>query len=336
MLDDRKAAILRAIVEEHVTTGHPVGSAAVAQKARLDVSSATVRNEMVVLEAQGYISQPHTSAGRVPTDLGYRYYVDHMGSPRLTRPDRAAVSRFFAQAHRELEEMLSQTSRMLSDLTAYAAVVVGPPPETSRIRDVHLVSLTPTTTLAVVVANTGRVEKFLLENAAADDDDLRVASERLTESLQGRSPFEPAPPIAPTGRSSADKVAARAVEAMTRWLPDHGVAPLFLGGRANLVSGAHLDEVQHILDALEKQVAVVSLLSDALSEADLAVRIGSENALPELREWSLVTAKYRFGDHDLGAVGVVGPTRMDYARAISAVEAVSAGLGAAFDSMAPE
>lgn len=337
VLDDRKASILKAIVEEYVAFGHPVGSASVTSKAHLPVSSATVRNEMTVLEAQGYISQPHTSAGRIPTDLGYRYYVDHLAGPvRLPGADRAAVTGFFAQAHREIEEMLTATSRLLSKLTAYAAVVIAPRFEGSRVRDVHLVSLTPGAILAVMVTNAGKVEKYMVENLRTDQDDLRRASQVLTESLRGWSLIEPAPALPGTGRSTADDLAAQVLAQLVS-RPDEETAGLYLGGAFNLVAeGAEREEVQHVLEALERQAAIVSMLWEALADTDLVVRIGSENPIPEMREWSLVTAPYRAGRTPLGAVGVVGPTRMNYVRAISAVEAVSAGLGAAFGSLGSE
>jgi heat-inducible transcriptional repressor len=335
MLDDRKAAILRAIVEEYVGNGHPVGSAAVANKARLPVSSATVRNEMMVLEAQGYISQPHTSAGRVPTDLGYRYYVDHLTSPfRLANPERASVASFFAEAHRELEDMLQESSRMLSRLTAYAAVVLGPPLEVSQIRDVHLVGLGPTTVLSVVVLSTGRIEKVIVEGVVVDDDDLSAASRTLTEGLRGTTLGDGSPPLTLTGRPGADLLAAQVAAGMASHVGADAHVSYFVGGAANLVGGGvEVADLQQLLDALEKQVAVVGMLSDALADPDVVVRIGAENHMPELREWSLVSAPYRAGGRPMGAVGVLGPTRMDYAKAISAVEAVSAGLGAAFGTM---
>ena len=338
MLDDRKAAILRSIVEEHIATGHPVGSAAVAKSAGLGVSSATVRNEMMVLEAQGYISQPHTSAGRIPTDRGYRYYVDHLSSrPRVYSRDRVVVAQFFARAHRELEDLMAASSRLLSHLTAYAAVVGRPQLQASRVRDVHLVSLGAQTVLAVVVTNTGRVERFVVEDAEHTEQDLARASQALSDALRGRSVFDAGPEILSTGSGLADDLARRVLAEVRRWTADPASAAYYLGGASNLVSAAaELAEVHHVLDALEKQVAVVTLLSEALEQAHLVVRIGSENEAPEMKEWSVVTAPYQCGGRPLGAVGVVGPTRMDYARAISAVEAVSAALGDALGSLRAE
>ena len=330
MLDDRKAAILRAIVEDYIATGHPVGSAVVTKAAKLRVSSATVRNEMMVLEAQGYITQPHTSAGRIPTDLGYRYYVDHLGTPpRLRGAAQAAVADFFARAHRELEGMLHQTTQLLSRLTAHAAVVVGPQLQASRIRDVHLVSLAPDTVLAVVVTTTGLVDKLVLEDLAHDEADLPRASALLCEALRDTSAAEAVARVAAVKDPAVDLLVTRVLEAINS-RSDDTAASVFMGGAGNLVTGAPAAEgVQQVIEALEKQVAVVSLLTAAVEEAHLVVRIGSENDAPEMKEWSVVTAPYEAEGRPVGALGVVGPTRMDYAKAISAVEAVSRGLGTA-------
>jgi heat-inducible transcriptional repressor len=335
VLDDRKSAILRAIVEEYVASGHPVGSAAVARAAELRVSSATVRNEMMVLEAQGYIDQPHTSAGRVPTDLGYRHYVDNLAGPHhLGAPDRAVVAEFFSRAHREIEDMLAETSRLLSRLTMYAAIVAEPHIEDTVLRDIYLGSLGPGTVLVVVIMSTGQVEKFILEHVPDEERARALASGVLTEALRGHAPFGALPSVDPSGDTDADELVSRVVRTIGEWSEDEAACPYYLGGAGNLVMSGTEVEVQHILEALEEQVAVVSMLSDALEASQLVVRIGSENLVPEMREWSIVTAPYLAGGRSLGAVGVVGPTRMNYIRAISAVEAVSAGLGSALAALA--
>src|SRR5688572_7865616 len=174
MLDERKAAIVRAVVEEYVDTAQPVGSAHVAQSAAVAVSSATVRNDMAALEQEGYLRQPHTSAGRIPTEKGYRFFVDHLGQPAsLRRQDAVQVRSFFEQAHGELEQMLHDTSRLLGDLTTYAGVVVGPASGDTVIRSIQLVGISPTVAFLVVVLSTGSVEKHTLELSDA------VGEERL-------------------------------------------------------------------------------------------------------------------------------------------------------------
>src|SRR5688572_2751519 len=175
-MDDRKAAILKALIEEYVETGQPVGSTTVARGAALGVSSATIRNEMAILEREGYVTHPHTSAGRVPTDKGYRHFVDHLSRQKDLQPAaRQEVTSFFATAHHALEDMLHETSLLLSRITAHAAVVVGPQPEGAKIRSVQLVRLHERSVLVVAVLSNGQVERQYME-LDAEIDDSRISA----------------------------------------------------------------------------------------------------------------------------------------------------------------
>src|SRR5437764_7922573 len=187
-LDERKSEILRAIVEQYVDTAQPVGSQAVAQSTALGVSAATVRNDMSVLGRDGFIAQPHTSAGRIPTDLGYRYYVDHVaGTGQLPAPERRRIAEFFTTATMAMDELLSQTSLLLARVTAHASVVIGPETQAVVVRAVQLVQLQSRVLLVVVVLSNGSVEKevvFLVDDAG--EDDVAAASARLAQHLDGR------------------------------------------------------------------------------------------------------------------------------------------------------
>src|SRR5579863_4038520 len=186
-LDARKATILKAVVVEHIDTAQPVGSSAVAASADLDVSSATVRSEMVALEREGYLAQPHTSAGRIPTDKGYRFFVDHLGRPGTLGPhERHEVRKFFAHVHGEVEDLLGRTSGLLAGLTDYAAVIVGPRHESATIRSVQLVGLSPRLALLVVVLSDGAVEKRTIDLPSDTGDDLLAeAAMHLTTCTRG-------------------------------------------------------------------------------------------------------------------------------------------------------
>ena len=189
MLDERKATILRAVVTEYIETAQPVGSGHVASSAEVNVSSATVRNDMAALEAEGYLAQPHTSAGRIPTEKGYRFFVDQLGGPgKLGVNESQQVRTFFSRTHGEMEQMLSDTSRLLSSLTHYAAVVVGPQHEVATIKSVQLVGLSPRLVLVVLVLSSGAIEKHSIE-LAADADDLIVnaAAVRLSTLITGQT-----------------------------------------------------------------------------------------------------------------------------------------------------
>lgn len=330
-LDERKSSVLRAIVEEYVHTAQPVGSQTVARSSGLGVSSATIRNEMTVLEREGYIAQPHTSAGRVPTDRGYRYFVDHFTDRGPLPPrQRQAVADFFASTHRALEDLLHETSQLLARLSRHAAVVMGPQPDQAVVRAVQLVRLHEHSALLVVVLSNGAIERQVLAvGDGIDDMRLAAAASALESALLGRT-WGSVPEVPPTGDAATDRLVAdgrAAIEALA--LPDHR-EPLYVGGVSNLAAEQEAfstaRSAARLLEMLEHHVVVVSLVHELL-EAGLTVRIGSENQLEELRECSIVLAPYEVDGQPGGVVGILGPTRMDYRHALSAVAAVSQQLG---------
>jgi heat-inducible transcriptional repressor len=330
-LDDRKAAILRAIVEEHIETAQPVGSQRIARQRGLGVSSATVRNEMTVLEREGYLAQPHTSAGRVPTDRGYRYFVDHFTPPRgLPATQSRAVVDFFASTRQALEDLLHETSGLLARVSRHAAMVVGPQTDAARVRSVQLVPLQPRAVMLVAVLSNGAVEKQLL-HLDTDTDEARVgaATAALDGQLHGR-PWGRLPPIRPTGDPAVDDVANVACAALVALARVEEAEPLYVGGASQLAAEHEAfptaESAARLLEMLEHQVIVVSLVRELLDRG-LTVSIGSENQLDELRDCSIVLAPYQIEGQAAGIVGVLGPTRMDYRHALAAVSAVSHQLG---------
>jgi heat-inducible transcriptional repressor len=301
----------------------------VARSRTLGVSSATIRNDMTVLEREGYLVQPHTSAGRIPTDLGYRYFVDHFTRQRgLPAPERRAVADFFASAHRALEDLLHETSQLLSRVTDHAAVVVGPQPDAATVRSVQLVTLQPGVILTVAVLSNGGVEKQVL-HAGADIDEERVAvaAAALGDQIVGY-PLTALPEVRATGDPDIDDVVRQARDELAQYVAT--VEPLYVGGTSRIAaeqeSFATGESAARLLEMLEHQVVVVSLVRDLLDQG-ITVRIGSENDLEELRDCAIVLAPYQVEGEVAGTVGVLGPTRMDYQQALAAVAAVSQQLG---------
>ncbi len=346
MIDDRKAAILRAVVTEYIQTAQPVGSAHAARASEINVSPATVRHEMAVLEHEGYLRQPHTSAGRVPTDRGYRYFVDQLATPgTLDRSQRQRVRDFFALAHGELEDMLAATSKLLSQLTDYAAVVVGPAHEAATVRSAQLVSLGPHHALLVVVLSNGSVEKRRIELAEElDEARMAIASAQLAAQLMGRSlgaagaggpgslgaggpgAAGGAGPVASTGDPALDALLAAALDAISRPSRADEIEHVFVGGASRMASAFDaVETVRSVLGILEQQYVVVTLLRDVLDRG-LSVSIGTEHGVASLAECAVVVAPYGV-EGDLGTVGVLGPTRMNYPQALAAVAMVSRRLG---------
>jgi heat-inducible transcriptional repressor len=326
---ERRAAILRAVVEEYVETAQPVGSGSVAHRGGMG-SPATVRNDMVALEQEGFLYQPHTSAGRVPTDRGYRFFVDTVVAPGELAPvQRQAVREVFARAHGALEETLRDASRLLARLTDYAAVVVGPPHEAATIRSVQLVDLGSRTALVVAVLSNGSVEKGFLElSHEVGEDRLAAAGASLAACLEGAT-LASLPDPRPTGDPAVDALVSAALEALRI---SHGaeVEPVFVGGTSSVAASfAAVETVRGVLALLEQQYAVVGLLQHVLERGRddrPSVAIGAEHGVVDLADCAVVVAPYSVEGEPAGSVAVLGPTRMHYPETLAAVAAVSSRL----------
>jgi heat-inducible transcriptional repressor len=332
-LDARRSAILDAVVAEYVGTGQPVGSAVIARTPGIDVSPATVRSEMAALEHDGYVAQPHTSAGRIPTDKGYRFFVDHLGTDgALGSAERHMVRDFFAQVHGEMEEIMERASGLLSDLTLQAAVVVAPTHERSAVRSVQLVGLGPRLGLLVVVLADGAVEKRSIDfDDDVADELLSDVSARLQAHLRGATLGRTAPP-APRGDDKADRLVARSWAALEDLAQPEGHEHVFVGGGSRLAAGFDaVETIRSVLAILEQQLVVVTLLRDVL-DSGLSVAIGSEHGFEPLASCAVVVAPLSVRSHDAGAVGIVGPTRMNYPQALAAAHVVGQRLGERLDA----
>ncbi len=331
MLDDRKSAILRAVVEQYVSTAQPVGSNVVAARDDVAVSPATVRNEMTLLEREGYLVQPHTSAGRIPTEKGYRFFVDALGDRGrvdLSEASARQVRDFFTAAHGELEQMLHDTTRLLTNLTHTTALVVGDQVSVAVVRSVQLVDLSPRVVLLVLVFNNGDVVKRSVElDAEVDPTAVAAAQAALVEGIVGRSWAEVAswsPPPSVDGTAAGSVLSAVVGSLLS---DDRGdAARMFVEGTSFLAGSLEAREtVEQVLGILEQQFVVVSLLKE-LVERGVTVAIGSETGLSPLSECSLVLSPYRVDGEVAGTIAVLGPTRMDYPETVAAVAVVSQRL----------
>jgi heat-inducible transcriptional repressor len=321
MLDERKTSILRAIVQEYIATAQPVGSTHIADAPGVRVSSATVRNEMAVLEQEGYLAQPHTSAGRVPTDKGYRFFVDHMATPgRLDSVASQRVGMFFDTAHGRLEELLHQTTNLLAQVTQQAAVVVGPRAELATVRSVQIVGLSARVALVVAVFSNGTIDNQTIE-LDGDTSEVRVsaASAHLQSTMVGHS-IDLADLKRSSGDPAVDALCAVAFEALRKGSSDESV---FVGGASSMARAFDaVDTVRNVLRTLEQQYVVVSLVRDILDRG-LTVAIGAEHGVEPLAVCSVVVAPVMVDGDQVGTIGILGPTRMDYPQALATVEIVS-------------
>jgi heat-inducible transcriptional repressor len=332
-LGSRKAAVLHAIVEEYVRSGEPVGSETIADRAGLGVSSATIRNEMAALEELGYLTHPHTSAGRIPTDLGYRHYVDSQPhGVRLREAHRRAIAGYFAEAILDLEEVLKGSVQLLSRLTQYAGLAVPPGAGEEPVVRLELIDMGPTL-MILAVGQHGRVDKRVIDRPDGVDAEGLRSLERRLQSLRGetyaaaQAKLLGLAAVAPADQHDLFLHVAETLRAATG---TEGGAHVVVGGVSNLADEAQTwrrETLRRLFETLERETEMLRVLQDVSADReDVWVTIGAEH--PTTGEWeaSLVTAPFKAGDATVGTIGVVGPTRMDYLSAMASVRAVAKRL----------
>jgi heat-inducible transcriptional repressor len=331
-LDDRKLEVLRAIVEDYVATQEPVGSKALVERHNLRVSPATVRNDMAVLEEEGYIRQPHTSAGRVPTDRGYRLFVDRLSRVKPLSPaERRAIERFLIGAV-DLDDVVHRTVRLMAQLTRQVAVVQYPSLARSRVRHLELVPISTTRIMLVMIADTGRVEQRLVDLpdpiSTEDVAELRLI---VNEKLDGCRLADTPPVVQQLVDESPHRVRPAMIalsSVLLETLVERGEERIAMAGTANLARGLldYQGSLRPILEALEEEVVLLKLFGE-VEPSITRVRIGDENEIEDFRVTSVVSTGYGPGSTVVGGMGVVGPTRMDYPGTIATVRAVARYVG---------
>ncbi|MFE9923461.1 heat-inducible transcriptional repressor HrcA [Streptomyces sp. NPDC005774] len=332
MLSERRLQVLRAIVQDYVGTEEPVGSKALTERHNLGVSPATVRNDMAALEDEGFIAQPHTSAGRIPTDKGYRLFVDKLaGVKPMTAPERRAIQNFL-EGSVDLDDVVARTVRLLAQLTRQVAVVQYPSLTRSTVRHVELLPMAPARAMLVLITDTGRVEQRMVDCPAPVGEatlaDLRA---RLNSRVAGRR-FTDVPSLVedlPEGFDPEERgTVSTVLSTLLETLVEENEERLMIGGTANLTRFGHDFPlvIRPVLEALEEQVVLLKLLGEA-EDPGVTVRIGHENAHEGLNSTSVVSVGYGSGGEAVAKLGVVGPTRMDYPGTMGAVRAVARYVG---------
>jgi heat-inducible transcriptional repressor len=333
--DERRFEVLRAIVADFVATKEPIGSKALVERHNLGVSSATVRNDMAVLEAEGYITQPHTSSGRVPTEKGYREFVDRLDDVKpLSAAERRAIQKFL-ESGVDLDDVLRRAVRLLAQLTRQVAVVQYPTLSTSTIRHVEVIALTPARLLMILITDTGRVDQRIVElGDVIDDHQLSRLRELLGQALEGKKLPVAAVAVSELaghfdGGDGLGNAVGRAATVLLESLVEHHEERLLMGGTANLTRSAadFGGSLRSILEALEEQVVVLRLLAAQQEAGKVTVRIGHETAAEQMAGTSMVSTAYGTPDTVYGGMGVLGPTRMDYPGTIASVAAVAMYIG---------
>ncbi|HEY8314441.1 MAG TPA: heat-inducible transcriptional repressor HrcA [Candidatus Baltobacteraceae bacterium] len=320
-LDKRKAFILATVVYEYIATAEPVGSQSLTQKYNLGVSSATVRNDMAELEAAGYLVQPHTSAGRVPSDSGYRTYVDQLMQPELlASEDRRRIRDELRDASRELDEIIDHTTRLVGRLSKNVAFVTKPSPDSRAFRHLQLIWLSPRSGVAIVVTSLGMSAQTTFEvGADVVPDDLTRLSNALNARLGNRmlrdiAEGDVAATIAELGLQDDLK---NAVIGALRNAGSSETPTVSAAGAQNLLDQPEfqdLRKLRSILRIVEEQKTLYDLVADSIVSEQLSVKIGHELGMDEMTDFSIVSVPYRFGRHAIGMLSILGPRRMPYAR----------------------
>lgn len=348
--EDRRFEVLQAIVADFVSTKEPIGSKALVERHNLGVSSATVRNDMAVLEAEGYIAQPHTSSGRVPTEKGYREFVNRLHDVKpLSVPERRAILSFL-ESGVDLDDVLRRAVRLLAQLTRQVAVVQYPTLSASTVRHLEVIALTPARLLMVVITDSGRVDQRIVElGDTIDDRQLAQLRELLGQALVGKrlsaasvavsdlaSRLSPASDgsgrsagLDGAARTALGNAVGRSATVLLESLVEHTEERLVMGGTANLTRNTadFGGSLRSVLEALEEQVVVLRLLAVQQEAGKVTVRIGHETEAQEMAGTSVVTTGYGSSGTVFGGMGVVGPTRMDYPGTIANVAAVAMYIG---------
>ncbi|HEY8346610.1 MAG TPA: heat-inducible transcriptional repressor HrcA [Symbiobacteriaceae bacterium] len=338
MLDERKSRVLQAIVEDYVATAEPVGSRTIARKYSLGVSPATIRNEMADLEEMGYLEQPHTSAGRIPSDLGYRYYVDClMETPEVDPADAELIRRTFERKIREVDVLIRETARLLSETTHLTAVVVGPQLSKAHFRELRFIPLDDRRAVLIYITDSGFVENHVVELPV---EITMLELERVAEILNQQLRGQPVESLSRTAlRIVQDELKRygalleQTLEFLKENLEPGEKRRLYLGGTTNILNQPefrNVDKLRSLLSVLENDELVAELLEATEPDSDKpTIQIGEEIKIREMADCSVVSAYYTLGNEVIGRVGIIGPKRMEYGRVVGIMEAVTRQLALA-------
>ncbi|HLC20587.1 MAG TPA: heat-inducible transcriptional repressor HrcA [Candidatus Methylomirabilis sp.] len=326
-LNLRQRQILRAVIHDYTTSGEPVGSRIIARRYLKYLSAATIRNVMADLEEIGYLSQPHTSAGRVPTDLGYRFYVDSlMQRPRLSKTEESRIEQGIRPGSGKPEELMQEISRILSDLSRYTAVVLAPKLAQNTWRRIDFVHLNRERILVVLVADSGLVQqKVIAIDEVIEPPELDRISRYLNTVLGGVTLREVRDRIVARmaeERDEFNQLMRRALELSNKTLEGEE-GEVYIGGAANIAHQpefADVKKMKEIFEAFEEKSKLIKILDQCLTREGLRIIIGRESEIKEMRELSLIASPYKSGDHVLGVLGIVGPKRIAYDRMVALVD----------------
>lgn len=342
-LDPRKQRILQAVIDSYVDSAEPVGSRTLARRFQLGVSPATIRNEMADLAELGYLEQPHTSAGRIPSNKGYRYYVDFLLQVRrLADRDLEWIRENYLTRSVEIDRLIQQTAKILSSLTSYTSLVLEPRQQRQEYRYLQLLPISLCKAVIVLVADTGNVEHALIDlPQGITESEIKKIALILNERMRGLTLDEVKTAMFRdldaefrqhlTHFRTMQAIFKQFSDALERVYRQESEDKIYLGGTTNILNQPEfkdVDKAKALLGFLEKEKVLYRLLADTDDER-ITVSIGQENKFSEMQDCSMVTAHYIRGDKSVGTIGILGPTRMDYGRVIAILEMVTQKLNSA-------
>ncbi len=330
LLDIRKMRILQAIIDDYIMTAAPVGSRTISKRSDMGLSPATIRNEMSDLTELGFLEQPHTSAGRVPSEKAYRLYVNHlMDSAKLTDDEAEYIKRHLDTRVHEVGEVIRQTAKVLSDMTKYTSMVLVPQLSSMKVKRISLIPVSDGTALAVVVTNTGVTKNAMIKIPdTLSPDDIEKISKLLTAKLDGHRMSDAIESVLPMIREEvgeqADAVCVM-LEDIERSMSETDVEVVGASNILDYPEYSDTAKARSFLTEVETGNYLQKVLTDS-SDVEMSVRIGTENDNPDMRDCSVVTVTYKAGGKNIGSMGVVGPTRMDYGKVMAILKYMSSSL----------
>jgi heat-inducible transcriptional repressor len=333
MLTERQLFLLKVLVNDYIRSAEPVGSRTIAKREDIDYSPATIRNDLADLEDLGFLEKPHSSAGRVPSEKGYRYYVDHLLSPELlSKEDLTNIKKTFQEQFYELEKVTQETANILSDFTSYTAIVLGPEVLETKLKHIQIIMLSPETAVLIIITNTGHVENRTIAlpkgvNAGDIEKLVNILNDQLKDTPLYQLKNALDREIKNVLRQHLSNY-QRTMDVINDVLTYHPMDQIYFSGKTKMLAQPEFKDINKVLpllNALDDKTIVYDLLRPS-GENGIHIRIGHENTFTEIKDCSVITASYTIGGEHMGTVAVIGPTRMTYPKVISLLDEVSKNL----------
>ncbi|GAB3050745.1 heat-inducible transcriptional repressor HrcA [Virgibacillus ainsalahensis] len=328
MLTERQLLILKVIIDDFIESAHPVGSRAISKKDNIPYSAATIRNEMADLEDMGFLEKTHSSSGRIPSEKGYRYYVDHLIVPLSVKDNVNVIGSFIQDGFFEFEQLVQMSAEVLSELTNYTSIILGPELFETKLKQIQIVTLSPNSAVAILITNTGHVEhRSFSIPAEMNPSDLEKMVNILNDRLYGVSILK-LPEMFNTEIASLMKTYLSEYDKSYDYLKaaffNEYPVKMYIGGRSNILMQPEfndVDKIRSFYSMMEKEEEIANLLKR--TNTGINVTIGNENQVDAIKDFSLITSSYQLGDGQMGTIALLGPTRMEYRKVITLLNALS-------------